>query len=70
MRSMRLRSEEWGLNPLRWPKQTEELVESIEKLDELSQFVLILNRVELDESEEGLGELTRIIATTRSNGTR
>ena len=70
MRSMMLGSEEQGLNQLRWSKQTEEPVESIEELYELSRFVLILYQVELDESKEGLDELNSFVMTKSCKGTR
>ena len=65
---MKLRSEEQGLNPLRWPKQTEELGESSEGLAELSRFVPILYKVELNESMKGLDELACVIMTMSSKG--
>ena len=40
------------------------------RLDELSRFIPILHKVELDESIKGLDELAHVIMTMSSNETR
>ena len=55
---------------LRWPKQAEELLESVKELDKLSRVVPFQFKEELDESVKGLDELIRQIAIVSSHRTR